>query len=447
MYFPDKVGDASVTVSEINNLLIGTELSSIPMPNLTAVFDLRIKYNLFLAFCEKIHSRVEAKIDEPFHYGMTKVVDKIYSVNRRKIPIDCSIGEEFSISIIDLLSLIAAIDTALKNTFDESLTRIRNFEPGKDLQQMIVDVIIRYNLGKDVSDIHNKDITLLIKYYEMLYPEKANSFNELFEDVDITYNAQNNIDNIKYFAYSSQEPFHSLFFNNLEYAILGHTEPYTMTLSDGTVTTNKDFGFHSEGIINLDLTSDRRRPTERGFFHEYGHFIDWKNGKASAVLRDSIYTDVYDNLRGEITKKVSDQSDVEIILESFAASGIELTDHYLIGKRKEIILLYYDEDKKTGLLKGSNNVDASDIYGGVSNNKIHGEYYHFKQELINEDPQKAFYWYDVSGSPTGSQNKEFFAGAFSNEMMQNAEANANIAEFFPNTSVEFKELVNSLANE
>ena len=303
--------------------------------------------------------------------------------------------------------------------------------------------------GKDITKVLASHRDLLVSYYETRYPEDAKKFAVLLKDLDMANdNIRENVRNIMYIAYTSPEPFHSAFFNTLEEAKMGHTEPYWKLFGGDQM----EFGFYmpsfiSTGTINIDLTSTDRYWACRVFFHEYGHYVDAYFDSASKSLAETIYNDVYDNLRDEIKKIRADENDINTILESLKKGGKELADPTLNSIREDIIKLYYDCNTRTGLLVGRENIVASDVYGGVTNNNIHGSYYHFPPtNNVFTDFSNSQYWY-VLGISTGNQQKEYFAESFSNGMTQNNDALNNANLYFPNTNPMFNDLVDFLANK
>jgi hypothetical protein len=307
-----------------------------------------------------------------------------------------------------------------------------------ELRTDIIDAIVKANLGKDVTMIEEADKLKLIEFYELLNPGDAAAFAELFKGLKADGTVGKNILNIKYTAYASAEPFHTVFFENLSWASLGYTAPHYEWFKK-----ESQFGsYNFFGNINVDLTCGDEYWACRVFFHEYGHYVDAMSGWPSKWLMDRIYGDAFENIRREIARRVSGEAEIDAILESLKQGGQALSDPALNAVRNRIIELY--NKPQTGLLGGGTNIVASDVYGGVTANIIHGDWYHFPPPV---DASYKYYWYDIFGNATGSQGKEFFAESFSNGMTQNAEALRNAQVFFPTADGKFSGLVYTLKNE
>ena len=435
--------EACDAIDEANGVLSGNGFSGIRKPDQGNISGIESLYEELKDISRSIHDRAEAEIDDPFCHGLAQAADEAYRINPNEITVGNISSGGKTMSIIDLLMPAAKVDKDLKRDFDAAVRIIGKMEPDKSLQQAIVDAVARYNRGDDINSVTGSDIKLLIKYYELMSPGDAMALNDLFKGVEKTGNVPKNIDNIKYIAYSSVEPFRSLFFDSLVHANMGYTGPYEETVN-GQVETVKEFGFYNNGVINIDLTTADWYWTCRVFFHEYGHYVDAYYGKASVPLNDAIYSDVYGNLRTEIAKKTSNNNKTDIILESLKKGGTALSDTDLNDIRDEIINLYFDGKNKTGLLYDEKFVVAADVYGGVTDNNVHGRWFHFPE--IKTDYER-YYWYDINGNATGAQYREYFAESFSNGMTQNSDALANADVYFPNANVEFTEIVNSLAGK
>lgn len=114
-----------------------------------------------------------------------------------------------------------------------------------------------------------------IEVFEAVYPEHKKNMNHFFDTIKDKH--KTDIENIKVIVYSADEPYRSMFLDNVKYAHWGHTSPYV----EDEETKNK-FAFYSseDGTINIDITTNKNsflddpRGQYATFFHEYGHFLD-----------------------------------------------------------------------------------------------------------------------------------------------------------------------------
>jgi hypothetical protein len=420
----------------------------------------------------RIHDEAVALIDKEFVLGLSGVLDSLYALNPGDFTAEYAY-EDGSAAIYSLRELttaaLAEVDIGLirdfrdkldaldKDTVPEDMARIildiflgeaelaesMGLEPDEGLLQTIIDMISSINAGKDITEVIDADKVALLKYYRMAYPEKAKKFDQFFKGVEMEGDSGQNIKNIMYLAYCSPEPFHTLFFDNLDDAKLGHIAPYT----DEGGKSVSDFGFFKNGEINTDLARDDRFRAARAFFHEYGHYLDDKFGNASAPLRGSVFSDAYDNITKEIRKETTNPEEVRLILDSLKYGGEELADEELNKIRNTVINVYYDKETQTGLLSDKYNIVASDVYGGATNNNVHGLHYHFPDTEEYQEDRHKYYWYDDSGEETGKHAKEYFAESFSNGMTQNEKALKNADIFFPNANKEFAGLVTAMSKK
>ena len=98
----------------------------------------------------------------------------------------------------------------------------------------------------------------------------------------------------------------------------------------------------------------------------------------------------------------------------------------------ENVLKAYKKDI-TGMEKEA----YSDIYGGVTDNAIVGNYSHTREN----------YWYDENGNATGAQAVELWAEYYSYCMTGNEEAMENLREHFPNAAKFLDKMAESMASK
>jgi len=177
MDFYETVSKAYDMTGEINTILTSNGFSGISRPEITAVSDLRIKYRLFLAFCEKIHQKAEAEIDEPFYYAMSKAAGEAFRINPTEIKVGAVSAGGRDLSVLQLVSMAVGLDKELKAAFDTAVATLKQREPSKELQSVIVETLMRKYAGATKStQMDTADIDLLLHYYQMQYPKDVHSF-------------------------------------------------------------------------------------------------------------------------------------------------------------------------------------------------------------------------------------------------------------------------------
>ena len=203
-----------------------------------------------------------------------------------------------------------------------------------------------------------------------------------------------------------------------------------------------------DNTINVDMIKEPTNP--RGpyttFFHESGHALDYnfyndgnfysltyRNSEGQSLM-DVIYEDVRNDIRKTIARYTKDKNTQEDLLNYIMGAG-SIDVNTLSKKEKQLlqyIQAYYKKD-----MHGAQNESCSDVYGGVTNNIISGEYGHWSDS----------YWYDRKGNPTGSQATELWAEYYSYCMTDNEEALENLREHFPNAAKFLDEMAESMASK
>jgi len=89
---------------------------------------------------------------------------------------------------------------------------------------------------------------------------------------------------------------------------------------------------------------------------------------------------------------------------------------------------------------------VSDIYGGITNNKIYGGMGHTVQKL-KSDGTYFLYWYDEDGNPTRRQTDEAWAEFFAAVIMADEENIIYNEKYFPTGTAALTELAQYLLNE
>ncbi|MBQ8148640.1 MAG: hypothetical protein IJ040_07630 [Lachnospiraceae bacterium] len=279
----------------------------------------------------------------------------------------------------------------------------------------------------------------LIDAFEVAHPEIAKKFNELLNDKSCEAFSQGDILEIKYLAYTAEEPCRTLFLNKLgTYRIV---KIYEEDSEEGS----EYIGFGRRIFLNApeELRLDKRGAYNT-FFHECGHatdmqefmfyshqyqYTDPETGEMH-TLYELIEEDVNNNIREHIyaVDPYLTDSQIEQVLQSIQNGGEEnqLKNEELIYIRQKILEQYNLE------LTGPEMDCVCDVYGGYTNLNIDakGGYGHRP-----ENGQKNYYyWYNIFGQPTYKQSSELWAEYFSYQMTGDEENLRMLRQYYPKTS-------------
>ena len=284
-----------------------------------------------------------------------------------------------------------------------------------------------------------------------LCPSWAENFSKIFSDPDWT--EQEKLD-IKFLIYNAPEPYRSIY---LKYLNSYNITVFQYESADSDGNTDSCYYASSKKVFLLDGDYTFRY-NERGpyntFFHECGHALD-----------DSVHeTDGWDSCDNYLSAnyEVNGQNLQNCIVEdtrTYIIDYINSADDYkhLTKQQKDALLIslnlsdrsyfryegytyelpkplesYRDDIKQVMAsdLSGQTNEAASDIYGGVTNNAITGDYGHW------DDDYWYSIWYNADGSfshttPTKNQAIELWAEFFAAQMTHDEAALASIKAHFP----------------
>lgn len=267
----------------------------------------------------------------------------------------------------------------------------------------------------DYLDEYPEDLdkVIAILKYEENRPDYVDTTNEFLSPLEMKDQVE-----IKFMIYTADEPYATLC---LKY--MGEFE--IADINTGGVFSS------SKNTLVFNVVEDRTNP--RGayytFFHEMGHAIDYyyaqeNGGKSGEFFSDNFtyngktltehnYQDVANNmeksmqdiLAGDDYNHLTDKEKQQIIKN--------VNNNLLNQNRHEDSLSDIESDIQDALiteyqnkLHGPANNTASDIYGGVTDNTVKGDYGH-----------KDGYWFDSDGNVIRNPNKECFAGYFGRKMV------------------------------
>lgn len=296
-----------------------------------------------------------------------------------------------------------------------------------DWEERLENLLEKYRSQGTITD---QDKDEFIRIYEIYNVETKKKLDNLLSKL-----TEEQIREVKYILYTADEPYRSIYLNELESYTIGNV-------------SGSDTGFFRpfDNTINVDMIAEPTNP--RGpyttFFHESGHALDYnfyndgnfysltyRNSEGQSLM-DVIYEDVRNDVRKTIARYTKDKNTQEDLLNYIMGAG-SIDVNTLSEKEKQLlqyIQAYYKKD-----MYGAQNESCSDVYGGVTNNIISGQYGHWSDT----------YWYDSKGNPTGSQAKELWAEYYSYCMTGNEEALENLREHFPNAAKFLDEMAESMA--
>ncbi len=409
--FTDWVGDCWYSFEEWIGLLnLKEDLSNVNEYH-KKVID---KNNTTLNELEAIFSKVYA-VEAEYHSGFCSIISACNSFNKiLQTLIEIISPENGSFSPEKMSAL-------LPKRFTEYQQYLSKYG------ELRVKKLLEHYKSMDIVSSDDKDE--FIKIYEIYNPEKKKKLDNLLSKL-----TEEQVREVKYILYTADEPYRSIYLNELESYTIGNV-------------SGSDTGFFRpfDNTINVDMIAEPTNP--RGpyttFFHESGHALDYnfyndgnfysltyRNAEGKS-LQDVIFEDVRNDIRQTIAKYTSDEKIQENLL-NYLISG--KNNRGALTKKEEKIfenvLKAYKKD-----IAGMEKEAYSDIYGGVTDNAIVGNYIHTKEN----------YWYDENGNATGAQAKELWAEYYSYCMTGNEEALENLREHFPNAAEFLDEMAESMA--
>ena len=292
-----------------------------------------------------------------------------------------------------------------------------------------------------------------IASYEDGHPEIKEKLDWVLSDPDFT---DSEIRDIKFLIYNAPEPYRSIY--------LEHIDDFQVVVFDvGDKDSDKKKGslFDSSNkkiyLIDSDETFfNNARGPYNTFFHESGHAIDDFEKASGMKSRQYTYNGkslndwIADDVENYMSEYIDDtyphltDSQKQAIMRSlnltddatYAYGGDDDLNKVLKQYRKEIVSHMREE------LAGEENEAASDVYGGITNNAIHGDYGHKKNPYVNGSDYH--YWYS-GGKPTNKQTSELWAEFFAAKMTHDEDALVSIKEHFPNAYDAMEKMAQEMA--
>lgn len=340
--------------------------------------------------------------------------------------------------------------------------------------QAVLDYLSGVDVDGNMSDSDKSKIRQYVALYEKLkeHENEKEEINKFFDNSVKGGFSENDIFNIKYFAYTSSDPSHTIFFS---YIGKCRVSDFNSTNNDGSRGSWYSFVDHS-----LHLNKDSYggfdkdpRGAYNTVFHEIGHNIDdlmvdgydyHENSNGTAYVNtftwdklqegnffDTLRGDVENNIRNSVNQysnsellKIDNDGKEKLVSALLDRRNATWLNPRLKNAYEKIYASYTGKinvlggyfgvvtemgiyDAKNGQLDGASNEMISDIYGGVTNNSVVGSYAHEGGQPFKNESS---YWYTTDGKPTRYQNLEFFAEYFAMEMTRDSDAE-NARHYLP----------------
>lgn len=298
------------------------------------------------------------------------------------------------------------------------------------------------------------DTVIDIIKFEEANPEYVEQTNEFLSPLD-----QQFIVELKAIIYSAEEPHRTL---GLKYLDRFEIVIITPEIREEKDTDSNGFFSHSDDAIYLEIGELRKdkRGNYYTYFHEVAHAFDYYYAQdnedllkemvidtdkefdestfftdvfiiGEKVLTDHMYEDAGNHFRMELSKGLESseydhlnseekQDMIDHVVENLLAQNT-LHRNLTVDEKQlqSIIEDLYEKD----LLHGPDNNTASDVYGGVTNKVIEGNYNH-------EDG----YWLNEDGTRKRDPNREGFAEYYARIMAPDGDEKPginSIDEFLP----------------
>lgn len=410
--FTDWVGDRWYDFEEwIGVLRLKDDLSNVNAYH-KKVID---KNNATIADIERIFSEVHG-VEERYHHTLQGIIDSSRALNNLLIQLSDIIAPG------GLPMTTECIHLALRKPFQEYSELFAQYIDWQQQLEILLEKI------KAKGTLTTDDMDEVIHLYETYHPKIKLKIEKLLDKL-----SEKEIRKIKYYIYSSEEPYRSIYLEQLEGYHLGNI-------------SGKDTGYFSpsDNSVNVDMPNEPKNP--RGpyttFFHECGHAIDYnynddgnyfsvtyrnENGQS---LMDMIYADVRNNVTQTINRYTSDPTMQQHLLD-YIMGAKSVSEDSLTNTERALLRQIQSQYKND--MAGALNEAASDVYGGVTSNIISGSYGHWDDS----------YWYQ-NGNPTNAQCMELWAEYYSYCMTGNETSMASLREYFPQASAYLDEMAASM---
>lgn len=305
-------------------------------------------------------------------------------------------------------------------------TKLTDIHYGKRAEEEYAEYLAQFSNEKDRVDGKEKIMDIL--KYEDANPKYVDQTNEFLSPLG----ERDSID-IKHLMYTAEEPFRTLgmkYLDRFEIIIL------TPEIREEKEIASDGVFRYWEDTIYLEI--ENLRDDDRGsyytYFHEVAHAFDYYYGqdnkdmlqemiedddlefdgstfftdvhkKDEHTLSDRMYEDASNNFQVELAKELESPKYEHLDVEEKQEMVDNVTENLMAQNNKFELLSEEEQElqkvidrKYTNLLEGPDHNTASDVYGGVTNKTIEGNYNH-----------ESDYWFDEKGNRIKEPNREGFA--------------------------------------
>lgn len=285
-----------------------------------------------------------------------------------------------------------------------------------------------------IDEISDEDKDSVILEFERANPEIAAQMNQLMSNTNLTDEERRDI---RFLTYSAPEPYRSVY--------LQHLQQYVYVIGENggwfNSAENRIYLFNQGRSFEKDP-----RGAYNTYFHESGHAVDfYESGTMTSrqyvyngqTLHDIVVSDTRNYVNRYIDEKMPELTaqQREQLLRSLnltddagfqyggTADGL---DSKMRSYRDKLIRDMHED------LKGTANQSPSDVYGGVTNNAIKGNWGHQPNEQQGQKPEDYDYWYDHNTHQvTQKQESELWAEFNAAQMTHDYEQLESIRRHFP----------------
>lgn len=316
----------------------------------------------------------------------------------------------------------------------------------KIIIQDILDCLSNIDISANMTNIDKEKVKQYVALYEQLHVTEKNEINKFFDNSVQGGFSENDTFNIKYLAYTSDDPSHTVFFRYIGQC---YVSDFNSTNSDGSMGSWYSFIDHSIHLNkNIDGGFEKNpRGAYNTVFHEIGHNIDdlmvdgydyHKDSNGMSYVNTftwdelqegkffyTIRSDVESNIRNFVNQysdsrllKIDEKGKDKIVSALMDRRNATWLNPRLKVAYEEIYASYTGKinalggyfgvvtemgviDTKYGQLDGASNEMISDIYGGVTNNSVGGNSINsYGHDGGHPFKNESSYWYYTDGTPT-----------------------------------------------
>lgn len=301
---------------------------------------------------------------------------------------------------------------------------------------------------------NNLEKVIEIVKYEDKHPDDAEKTSTFLSELE-----QRDVIEIKYLMYTAEEPYRTVSLKYLDRFSIGGTE------ESGVFKPSKD-------AVYFDIEKERNNSRGNYYtvFHEIMHAADYYHGidqgydgyfsdyykRGTKTLNDHMYEDAETHFRQELanivqtTFKNIDEPEKQLMIDNVTNNLMNQDYYYGSLTPPERIINNKIREHYKEILNGAEHNTASDVYGGITNYTITGNYGHF-----DDDGNPTDYWFEGGiGGPNEERvrepNREGIAEYFGREMTEDGpkreDGLSSIDEYLPNSKKYMDEIFEEIAD-